>query len=118
MARFTVMPSLRDASCWNFEVVNGATGFRRRSFVSTERTAQSARSSAATMRIDCPVFLLFKGANLTLTFDNQSQRNRLYAPGGESAANLVPQQRGNLETDDAIQHAPRLLRVHQVLVDI
>ena len=44
--RFTLKRSLRDASCWNLLVVNGAAGLRRRSRFSTERTVQSAFSSA------------------------------------------------------------------------
>ena len=39
MARFTLKRSLREASCWNLLVVNGAAGLRRRSRFSTERTA-------------------------------------------------------------------------------
>src|ERR1035438_535932 len=47
MARFTLKRSLREASCWNLLVVNGAAGLRRRSRLSTERTLQSAPSAAA-----------------------------------------------------------------------
>ncbi len=46
MARFTLKRSLREASCWNLLVVNGAAGLRRRSRFSTERTLQSAFSTA------------------------------------------------------------------------
>ena len=46
MARFTLKRSLREASCWNLLVVNGAAGLRRRSRVSTDATLQSAFSSA------------------------------------------------------------------------
>ena len=35
MARLTLMPSLREASCWNLLVVNGAAALRRRSRFST-----------------------------------------------------------------------------------
>ena len=64
-----------------------------------------------------PVFNRVERPNFDLAVDNQAQRDRLYAPGGEPSANLVPKQGRNLVADQAVQHAARLLRVHQVCVD-
>ena len=42
----------------------------------------------------------------------------MHSSRGEAAAHFVPQQGRNLITDDAIENAPRLLRVDQVAIDI
>src|SRR2546430_12328366 len=47
IVRFTLKRSLREESCCNLLVVNGAAALRRRSFLSTDRTTHSAFSSAA-----------------------------------------------------------------------
>ena len=47
-----------------------------------------------------------------------AQRHGLHAPGGEPAAHLVPEQRRDLVAHQAVQHAARLLRVHQVCVHL
>ena len=38
-----------------------------------------------------PVFGFDKGLNLAFSLDNQAHSNRLYAPCGQTTANLVPQ---------------------------
>ena len=50
--------------------------------------------------------------------DNQAQRDGLNAPGAQAATHLVPQERGDLVTHQAIEHTAGLLRVNEVLVDI
>ena len=70
------------------------------------------------MSVDCPVFLLFEGLNFALAVNNQPQRNGLHAPGRESAANFVPQQGRDLISHKAVEHAPCLLRVDKIAVDI
>ena len=47
MVRFTLKRSLREESCCSLLVVKGGAALRRRSFLSTERTIQSAFSRAA-----------------------------------------------------------------------
>src|SRR5436190_22632718 len=70
------------------------------------------------MGIDGPVFLLLERFDFALTFDNQSQRDGLNAPSGESTTNLVPQQRGDLVPNQAVKHATRLLSIDQVAIDL
>src|SRR5207253_7236688 len=72
----------------------------------------------AEVSVDCPVFLLFEGLNFALAVNNQPQRNGLHAPGRESAANFVPQQGRDLISHKAVEHAPCLLRVDKIAVDI
>ena len=50
IVRCALKPSLRDASCWSVDVVNGAAGLRRRCFLSTFATVSLPR---AVSRIRC-----------------------------------------------------------------
>src|SRR6185436_5526234 len=47
----------------------------------------------------------------------QAERHGLDATGGDSPAHLVPQQRADLITDEAIQNSARLLSIDNVLID-
>ena len=49
---------------------------------------------------------------------DQAQRNALNAAGGELRLDFTPQDRGQLEADQTVQHAARLLRVDEVSVDV
>ncbi len=69
-------------------------------------------------RFQRPVLDRLKRANLALALHNQPQRHRLHAPGRKPAPHLVPQQRRNLVAHQAVEHAPRLLRVHKILIDV
>ena len=69
-------------------------------------------------RFQRPIFHRLKRANLALALDNQPQRHRLHAARGKPAPHLVPKQRRNLVAHQAIEHAPRLLCGHQILVDV
>ena len=60
---------------------------------------------------------LLKRADFTFAFDDEAQRNGLHAAGGKAAANFVPQQRRDFVTDQAVEHAAGLLRLHQVNID-
>ena len=65
-----------------------------------------------------PIFLGDKGADFLLALDDQAQRDGLHASSGKAAAHFVPQQRRNFVTDDAIEHAASLLRVHQIFIHL
>ncbi len=65
-------------------------------------------------RVNRPVLLRDERADLLLAFDDQPQRHGLHAPGGKPAANFVPQNGRNFVAHDAIEHAARLLRIHQI----
>ena len=99
--------SLRLGLVGNFDVlavVLDELGFKRR------------RLAGAEQRVNRPIFLGDERANLALALDDQPQRHGLHASGGKSAANLVPQQRRNFVAHQAIEHAARLLRIHQICV--
>ena len=68
--------------------------------------------------VDGPVFLRDEGANFLFALDDQAQGDGLHASGGKAAADFVPEQRRNFVTDDAIEDAASLLRVHQMLVHL
>ena len=64
-----------------------------------------------------PVFLRDELRDLLLPLRHQPDGHGLHTSGGQAAADLLPQQRGELIAHDAIQRAARLLRVHQILID-
>ena len=64
-----------------------------------------------------PVLLGHEGRDLLLTLGHQPDRHRLHTAGGQAAADLLPQQGGELIAHDAVQHTAGLLGVHQILVD-
>src|ERR1700723_624341 len=68
--------------------------------------------------MDRPVLLGDKSGDFLLALDDQAQSDGLDASGGKAAADFVPEQRRNFVTDDAIEHAAGLPRVHQGLVDL
>ena len=68
-------------------------------------------------RVQQPVFLALEGLDLLLPVHHHPGGHGLDAPGGEALFHLPPQQRRELIAHDAVQDAPRLLGVHQILVD-
>src|SRR4029078_4323362 len=70
------------------------------------------------MGVNGPVFNLLERLDFALTFDDEPQRPSRDAAGRQAAPYLVPKQRGNLVAHQAVEHAPSLLRVHPVLVDV
>src|SRR5208283_738918 len=75
MVRFTLKRSLREESCCNLLVVKGGAALRRRSFLSTDRTTQSACSSAARIFSASSPFV-------TSIFSSPLPRNRASNAGG------------------------------------
>ena len=69
-------------------------------------------------RVDRPVLLRHERLDLALAVDDHLQRRRLHAARAQPAANLAPQHRANLVADQPIEHAPALLRVHHLHVDL
>ena len=64
-----------------------------------------------------PVFLRLEGLNFLFAVVDHAHGHGLHAARGEAAADLLPQKRAQLIAYDAVEHAARLLRVDQVLVD-
>src|SRR3989454_10033661 len=65
-----------------------------------------------------PVLLRAEGLALALAVADQLDGHRLHAAHAEAPADLLPQQLAALVADDAIEHAPGLLGVDQVHVDL
>jgi len=56
--------------------------------------------------------------DLPLTLHHKAESNRLDPSCGQPGLDFSPQDRGNLVTHKAVQDTPRLLRHHQVHIDI
>ena len=89
-----------------FALVLGQLGLERR------------RLGRRKLRMQRPIFHRRERADLAFPLHDHPQRHGLHAPGRKAAPHLIPQQRRNLVPHQAIQHATRLLRVHQVLIDL
>src|SRR5690606_35957798 len=68
--------------------------------------------------VDRPILAGLKARDLFLALADHAQRRALHASGGGARkARLLPQQRREIEADQIIERAPRLLRVDEVLGD-
>ena len=80
--------------------------------------AQQARAEALVrMRavgFDGPVFARLERLDFLFALDDHAQRGRLHAAGREPALHLAPEHRRQVEADQVIERAARLLRVHEV----
>ena len=61
-----------------------------------------------------PVFLRHERADLVFALADHAQRRALHAAGRQAAAHFLPQQRREIEADEVVERAARLLRVHEV----
>ena len=68
--------------------------------------------------LDRPVFAGDEGFDLFLALDDHAQRRRLHAAGGQAALDLAPQHRRQVEADQVVQRATRLLGIDQVAGDL
>ncbi len=75
------------------------------------------RRAAVKMRVQKPVFFADKCLYLFLAVNHHARCNRLHAPCAQALFHLAPKKRRELIAHDAVEYAPRLLRVNQVLVD-
>ena len=55
---------------------------------------------------------------LFLSLHKQPGRHALYAPRGQFRGDLAPKERGNAVSDEAVQNAPRFLRIYKASVDV
>ena len=65
-----------------------------------------------------PVLAADEGFDLVLAFADQAQRRRLHAAGRQPVLDLAPQDRRQVEADQVVERAPRLVGVHQVAGDL
>ncbi len=63
---------------------------------------------------DRPVFAGDEGFDLFFALHDHAQRRRLHAAGGQAALHFAPQHRRQVEADQIIQRAARLLGIDQV----
>ena len=52
--------------------------------------------------------------DLFFALADHAQRGALHAAGGEAAPHFLPEQRREIEADEIVERAPRLLRVHEI----
>ena len=67
---------------------------------------------------DAPVLARLERLDLLLALHDHPQRGRLHAAGGQAALHLAPQHRGQVEADQVVQRATRLLGVDQLPGDL
>src|SRR6185369_14162050 len=71
------------------------------------------RLAAVELGGDRPVLDFLERLDLPLTLADDPHRHRLHPAGGKAAAHLLPEQRADLVTDQAIENAAGLLRLEQ-----
>ena len=67
--------------------------------------------------LDAVERLALERHDLLLAVDDEPQGDGLHAAGGELGLDLPPEYRRKLEADETVEHAARLLRVHEVHID-
>ena len=85
-------------------------------FVLDELGFKRGRFSRAQKRMNGPVFPGDERANFLFALDDQPECDGLHAAGRKTAADLVPQERRDFVTHNAIENAPGLLRIHQIRI--
>ncbi len=79
--------------------------------------AADARCDAIQRHIHRPVFLALKCANFFFPLYYKTSRNRLDTAGRQATPYFSPEQGRKLIADDAVENPPRLLGVHQILIN-
>jgi hypothetical protein len=74
------------------------------------KPATDARTSASIVQYS----LRLEGLDLSSRSHDHAQRRRLHAAGRQAALHLAPQHRRQVEADQVVQRAPRLLGIDQV----
>ena len=69
------------------------------------------------LHVNRPVFLRLEGTDLFFAIHHQPSGHRLHTACGQAPSNLFPQQRRQLIAHNAVQNAPGLLGIHQILVN-
>ena len=139
----TVNPSLRAASCWSVEVVNGGAGVflagltlmaltEKSAFLQSSRNFCAAFSSVSRLLSSVRRVAPEGVVNMAVTRKYSSDRkffylllalhyepygHRLYASGRKGGLDFFPQYGAKLESHYAVEHAARLLGVDAVYVD-
>ena len=64
------------------------------------------------IRIERPIFFGQKIFHFFFALADETKRDRLHAAGRKTVFHFAPQKRTQIVTDEAVEHAPRFLRVH------
>ena len=64
------------------------------------------------------VLLFLEAHDFTLTVHDESKCDALHTSCRQLRLDLAPENRGELETDEPVQHTPCLLRVHEIHVNV
>src|SRR5262249_43381550 len=75
----------------------------------SQEACREALVRMRTVGFDAPVLLRLERLDLLLALDDHAQRRRLHAPGRQAALNLAPEHRRQVEADQVVERAPRLL---------
>ena len=92
-------------------------GFGALAFPLPDPGLEGRRIGRGDREIDRPVLLGDERLDLFFAFTHQANRDRLHATRRQATLDLVPQDRADLVTDEAIQDPARLLRVRLVHID-
>ena len=68
--------------------------------------------------VDAPVLHRVERGDLALALDDQAHRDGLHPPGREPRLHALPEQRGDLVTDEPVEDASCFLRVEEVPIDV
>ena len=86
--------------------------------VAKELGLELRRILALQQGIEGPVLLGAEGLALLLALDDYPQRDRLDASGADAAFDLIPENRADAVSDQAVQHATGLLRIEEGAVEL
>ena len=76
------------------------------------------RDAAFKDRLEQPVFFGHESLPFLFTLDDEAQGHGLDASGGDAAFDVFPEERGDLVSHEAVEHAAGLLGVEQVDVEV
>ena len=80
-------------------------------------TSRASNEPGSKLASEVPVLGRDEGDPLALALDDEPRRDRLHPARGEAARDLLPQDGRDLVAVQPVEDAPRLLRVHESLVD-
>src|SRR5208283_5391656 len=86
--------------------------------VAVEPRLERRRILGCQARVEGPVLFGAEGLALALAVDDYPERDRLHAARADAALDLVPQQGAQLIADQAVEHAARLVRIEQVVIEL
>ena len=76
------------------------------------------RDAAFKDRLEQPIFFGHESLPFLFAFDDEAQGHGLDASGGDAAFDVFPEERGDLVSHEAVEHAAGLLGVEQVDVEV